>query len=285
MANSDRQLTVTPPRPGDYGPAAIKKAVLDSGLKHPATVYPLALGASVGFVGFLFGIPYLYIAAAAGMILGPLWGALQITALRDRNGRKHIDRLNRRQEEYEQYLVYMVEKSLGKCRSIKGIEDEAAQGEEQLKRIQEKFENVRELLEMKLRGEELTFGRFFGAARQVSLSVLDNLKDLVGLLKSAGSIRPEYIMERLDKLASRIQRTEQDEKQEKALETQLELRNTQLEKAHRLLTKNEEAMADLEKISAAIAEWQTDTRFAATDFESAITRLQELAAQAHEYNI
>ncbi len=276
---------INPPKPGDYGPSAIRGAVLDAGLKHPATIYPIALGAGAGVVGFLFGIQSLYFAAAAGIAGGPLWAAIQILLLGGRNGRQYIKGLNGHQEEYERYLIDMIEENLEECRRVKGTKDQARLGIEQLKRIREKFDNVRELLEIKLKGEELTYGRFFGAAKQVSLSVMDNLKNTAGLLKSAGSIRPEYILERLDKLAGSVRQTDAEAKQEKALEESLELYKTQLSKVDSLLTKNEEAMTELEKISAAIAEWQTDGRFSDTDFEFALTRLQELAERAHEYNI
>lgn len=275
---------IIPPKTGDFLPKAIKKAVLDIGFKHPATIYPIAIGVSSGFVGWLFGLPFLYIIALAGILIGPVWAVAQIFFFNDKIGRRYIERLNEKQREYEQHVRKRVEIGIEECRNIKGFEDYATQGAEQCKGIKTKLENIQELLELKLRRGEITFGRFLGAAEQVNLNVLDNLKSAVSTLKSASSINMDYIQDRFDELARRKQRTEDDIKEEEALKKRLQIREEQIRKVNRLLTLNEEAMTEMENISAAVADWQTDGRFADTDFESAITRLQELAAHAHEYN-
>ncbi len=174
---------------------------------------------------------------------------------------------------------------LEECRGIKGLENYAIQGIEQCKAIKIKLENIRELLELKLRVGEITFYRFISAAEQVSLSVLDNLKSVVSTLKSASSINTDYIQNRFGDLAEREKQTKDDINEENALKKRLKIREKQIHKINRLLTLNEEAMTEMEKISAAVADWQTDSHFADTNFEYAITRLQELAEHAHEYNV
>lgn len=95
-----------PPRPSEYLPAAIQKAVVGMGIKHPAAVYPTALGASAGIVGWILGIPALYMAAIAGVLLGPAWVIVQIFFLNEKNGSKYIRQLNLRQEAYQRYLKH-----------------------------------------------------------------------------------------------------------------------------------------------------------------------------------
>jgi hypothetical protein len=163
------------------------------------------------------------------------------------------------------------------------MEAHAEQGIEQLNGIQIKYANVRELLEMKLRTGEITFGRFLGAAEQVSLSVLDNLKRVVSILKSAASIEPDKIGKRLAALSEKKEKSREDLAQEEALNQRLALWEEQLGKVERLIANNEKAMTEMEQVSATVAEWQTDGRFAAVDFESAIAQLHELALRAHEY--
>lgn len=274
---------VTPPKISDYLPEAIQKAVMDVGIKHPATIYPIAIGASCGFVGWLFGLPMLCLAALAGILFGPGWAVFQIFFFHEKIGNRYIRQLNKRQKEYEYHVIELLEKSLMECQAVKGVEEHAAQGVTQFRAVREKLANIQDLLELKLQKEELTFGRFLGAAEQVSLSVLDNLKSITSILKSTGSIQTDYILDRLDMLARREHRTDEDISQEQSLKERLQLQEDQIQKVNSLLTKNEEAMTEMEKISAAVAEWQTGDRFAGTDFESAITRLQELAEQAHEY--
>ncbi len=274
---------VTPPNPGEYLPAVIQKAVFTTGVKHPLTVFPIAIGASCGFVGWLFGMPVLYMAALGGMIIGPMWGIMQIFLRNNSISSQYVQKLNIRQKKYELYLRELIKIGLRECHAINGIEKYAEHGEEQLKNIQTKYANVKELLELKLRKNEITFGRFLGAAEQVTLSVLDNLKDVVGILKSAGSIKPLDIIKRLKSMESMTDITEDLAAQKKTLKERLDLWKKQLKKVNNLLTKNEDAMTEMEKISAAIAEWRTDGSFTDTDFESAITRLQELASRAYEY--
>ncbi len=275
---------VVAPKISDYLPEAIQKTVIDVGLKHPATIYPIAVGASCGFVGWLFGLPILYLAALAGILFGPGWAISQIFFFHEKIGNKYIRQLNARQKAYEHSVRELLEKRLEECHTVRGAEDHVAQGVMQFKSIQEKLANIRELLELKLRSEELTFGRFLGAAEQVSLGVLDNLKDIVSILKSAGSIDTDHIHDRLERLGRHGQQTNDDISQAESLKERLQLHEAQLRKVNNLLTKNEEAMTEMGNISAAVAGWQTDGRFADTDFESAIVRLQELAEQAHEYN-
>jgi len=275
---------INPPAISDYLPEAIQKAVIDAGIKHPATVYPVAVGAGTGFVGWLFGFPILYAVALAGFLFGSGWAIFQIFFSYEKIGNRYIRELNLRQKEYEFYLRGMLEKELQESYQIKGLEEYAKQGIRQFGIIQENLASIQELLGLKLNQKELTFGRFLGSAEQVSLSVLDNLKDIVSLLKSAAAIKPDYIQDRLNALSKRNPRTEEDIKQQEALKERLQLRESQLQKINTLLTQNEEAMTEMGKISAAVAEWQTDRDFADIDFESAITRLHDLAKLAHEYN-
>ncbi len=280
----DPQKAIGPPQPKEYLPSAIKKAVRDKGIQHPATIYPVAIGISAGIVGWLFNMPFLFFLALACILLGPIWAIFMIFFLGDKTGKRYIESLNKKQQNFERHLKKQLEVGLRECQDIKGAEHYAVQGSEQLQGVEMKLKNVMELLEMKLSAGEMTFGRFLGAADQVSLSVLDNVKKIVGILKSVDSIEPEKIRERLKLISEKEALSPEDGDQEKALKKRLAIWEDQLQKVNRLLAKNEEAMTEMEKISAAIADWQTDGRFADTDFESAITRLQELAEQAHEYN-
>ncbi len=276
---------IKPPETKDFSPKAIRRAVIDTGIKHPATIYPTAIGISSGFVGWLFDLPFLYVVTLVCIVIGHAWAVSQIFFFNTKIESRYIRRLNKRQQEYEQYVRESLKTGLEECRDIKGLENYAIQGIEQCKAIKIKLENIRELLELKLRGGEITFYRFIGAAEQVSLSVLDNLKSVVSTLKSASSINTDYIQDRFGDLTGHEKQTKDDINEENALKKRLKIREKQIHKINRLLTLNEEAMTEMEKISAAVADWQTDSRFADTNFEYAITRLQELAEHAHEYNV
>jgi hypothetical protein len=267
----------------EYLPAAIEKAVIRSGMKHPATIYPIALGISAGVVGALFNLPVLLAAALGLSLAGPAWAVWQVFFRHEALGSQYLESLHQRQKQYEAFLIDRIETGLQSCARTKGLKGTAVTGVAQLKGIRTKLANVKDLLEMKLRPNEITFGRFLGAAEQVSLSVLDNLNTVVSILTSAASIDPDYIHARLQEIAAITALTNEDKDQKESLEERLDLWNSQLHKVNQLIARNEEAMTEMEEISAAIAQWQPNRKFAGSDFESAIKQLHALASQAHEY--
>lgn len=268
-----------PPKTSDYSPRAVEKAVMTRGLTHPVTVYPLTLGIGSGFVGWLFGLPLLYLGAGLGVLVSTAWAASQVLLFRHQAGTRYLQQLHQRQKEYETSLKQLLQQELAACANIQGAEHLAFQSAEQFQKIQDKLSNIIQLLDLKLNPTELTYGRFQGAAEQVCLSVLDNLKKMLSILRSTASIDSQYIETRLATLNRQSTRTPEDDRERQALLERQELKKSQFHQVRVLLASNEEAMTEMEKISARVAQWNTDSRFAVTDHESAIRRLQELADQ------
>ncbi len=284
MNNKEPETRLTtPPKTDEYLPDAIRKAVVQTGIKHPVTIYPVAMGISAGVVGLLFNLPML-LGAALGLVLaGPAWAVLQVFFRHEALGSQYLESLHRRQKQYEAYLIDKIEAGLKACGRTRELEQTAATAIAQLKGIGIKLANVQELLGMKLRTNEITYGRFLGAAEQVSLSVLDNLNTVVSILKSVTSIDPDYVRTRLKELAGKPAPSKEDQDQLKSLQDRMDLWKSQLKQVDQLVARNEEAMTEMEHISAAIAQWQPDRKFSGGDFESAIKQLHALAQQAQEY--
>ena len=273
----------TPPKTDEYLPAAIRKAVVQSGLKHPVTIYPIAMGISAGVVGILFDFPMLLAAALGLALIGPAWAVSQVFFRHEALGSQYLESLHRRQKQYEAYLVSKIESGLKACAKTKYLKQTGNTAVAQLKSIRIKLANVQDLLGMKLRTNEITYGRFLGAAEQVSLSVVDNLNTVASILKSATSIDPDYVKARLQEIAAKSVPRQEDQDQRNSLQERLDLWNNQLQKVNQLMARNEEAMTEMEHISAAIAQWQPDRKFSDGDFETAIKQLHVLALQAQEY--
>jgi len=230
------------PQVSDFSQKAIQRAVLKEGLAHPLTLFPSALGLLSGLAGFLFSLPILFAIMAGTFVIGAGSLIVNIFFLSERTASRYIRRLNAKLKEHEKYVLASLQKDLRECSSIKGAEHYASQGVEQFRRIQKKYQNVLDLLEQKLSSGELTFGRFSGAAEQVYLSTLNNLKQVVATLKSAGTIDPDYIEGRLEQLAMLEHKSEADRKEGDTLKKRRALREQQLDKVNHLLTKNEEAL-------------------------------------------
>ena len=139
------------PTPAIISPAAIQKAVVQSGLKHPVTIYSIALGISAGVVGSLFDISMLLGTAIGLTLLGPAWAVLQIFFRHEAVGSSYLDSLHRRQKQYELQLIDNIERGLRSCAGVDGLDRTAKTGIAQLKSIRIKLDNVKELLGMKLR--------------------------------------------------------------------------------------------------------------------------------------
>ena len=253
-------------------------------MTHWLTLYPPAIGLPLGVAGALFGMPLLYGAAIGACLLSLSTVVINLFFRGDRIAGKHIEKLSRMLKDHEKEIKKNLHESLEDCSRIKGIREYARHGHAQFRKVQDKYENVRELLEEKLSTGELTFSRFMGAAEQVYLSALDNLKQIVALLKSAGSIDMDYVNRRISQMNAGGSFSGAEQKELAALNKRLELRQKQLAQVNDLLSSNEEAMTKMEETTAAIAAMKTDGGFASTDFETAITELQELAERAQIYN-
>jgi hypothetical protein len=145
----------------------------------------------------------------------------------------------------------------------------------------QKNDVLQTLLEAKLSSGELTFARFMGTAEQLYLSVLDNVRRIVDLLRSIESIDTARINDLLDELKSSKTLSKDEEKVRVALETQKTLYQGQIEDIHKYLRENEEVLAMLDTNSATVAKMETSqSREATTSLESAMEDMRNLVNRA-----
>lgn len=258
-ADTDEPEVITPPSPGDYLPEVIRKKVVETALTHPATIYPIALGIGSAAAGFILNAPIFYLTALTGLI-GPVWAVMQIFFLNERIGKKYLKSLDMRRAKYKEQLEETLRKELQSIFATTRSFTNARQGLAQLEEISRILRSMQEVLGMKLGKSGYTFHRFAAAADQTYLSVLENLKDMAEILKIADAILPS------GESGSRGGNAE----------AAPALWEEQMRKAEDKLAKNEHAITEMETISAKAACWQTDTRSADDDMESAIAELREV---------
>ena len=272
-----------PPRPpaiADFQPDAVHKAVMSQALTSPLTLFPVVGGVLAAAVGLLFGLPWCVMAAGGGILVGGGNLLFKATALKEGVRRDYFRKLQQRRERYKQFTIQQVKTGLEEAFQTEAARRLAEKGVAQFDHIRRTLESVQGVLTMKLAIDELTFQRYSGAAENAYLSVLDNLKDVVAVLRSLDSIDVDGVQARLQQLETSSDTRATEEKS--ALEERLALLRSQTERAQLRLSKNEVVMTKMEQISARAAEWQTDVQFAATDVEAAITELVRLADFAHE---
>jgi hypothetical protein len=282
MGKELRKGAPGPPAIADYSPEAANKAVRTATLNHPITLYSTVIGVlgalSLGILG-----PSIYATAAAfgGFSLGIGSWVVNYFFRSETLAKRYLDRLDQQREQHKSWLIEQVKAGLSCRYATEAACSQAKQGCEQFDRARLVRDGIQELLGMKLGVNELTFHQFLAATEQAYLSTLDNLKDVVAILRSADSITPGTLEQRLLDMKGK-NLSQADKEEQGALTESLALWHEQMDKVDKMLAKNERVITEMENISARVADWDTEQHFAASDVESIITELQDLAGYARK---
>lgn len=149
----------------------------------------------------------------------------------------------------------------------------------QLHAIQEKRDNLVEMLDRRLEAGELTYARYLSTAQQVYVAVLGNLHEVVLAEGSVSTIDPVYIDRRLSELEDK--KSARAEGEISSLQNRRALLTTQEVKVAELLAQNESAMTLIDRTSTALA----DAPIGRTphDADAAMDALEDLANRASKY--
>ncbi len=269
---------------GDFSQQAIGKAVLRHTIQHPLTLYPMVLGVLGATAAVVLDFPFAVLLGSITALGGGVMGWVvnfffrsEVFATRYIHGCQEAVALQRGR------LMDTMYEDLGQCRSIAGSEHFAEQGIAQLEQVQKRLVTLRELLADKLNRSELSYGRYLGAAERVYLAVLDNLRDVTTILKSVSTIDPAYLSHRLNELKQLKNPTDADREENETLVKRRALREQQLQRVNVLLTRNEEAMTQMDDATAALANLDTDESRPSLDLETAIEELQKLARASQRF--
>lgn len=275
---------MVPQKLNDFSRGAIRNEVLREGLTHWLTLYPTAIGIPLGLAAFLFNLPVLYFGMIGTLSVSLASAIINVFFREEVIASRYLAKLAQKIQEEERQTLAGLGDELRQCQKNESGREYAEQALEQFKQLQKKYENVHTVLKNKLNEGELAYGRFVGASEQVYMTGLENLKQIVAVMQSLGSIEPDYIAQRLQQLEKIGSASPADLKEKETLNKRRRLMDEQLDKVNQLLTNNEEAMTALEEATAAIAAMNTGGKFSDTDYESAIAQLQEIAGRAYLYN-
>lgn len=158
----------------------------------------------------------------------------------------------------------------------------APQGTEQLRKLRPLLGDLREVLNQRLDSGEVTFARYMGAAEQVYLSALDNLRDVDVALRSVQSIDSAAIGQQLEQLRKPDRPSAAQQQRIDSLVERKNLVDRQYKRVDDLLTQNESAITALLNAATAMANAETQAS-AAVDADTAMAELERLAARAGRY--
>lgn len=264
---------MTTPTQKHFTQESIDKAVRKRMLGSPVVIYTGVAATLAGMAAAMFASPLTLGLAASGPLL--LLAGWQIEKrLRSKGySLQYLEEANRKlQEERTAKLSQLVEK-LREVRSRQAIH--------QIKLLNQKFHNFQEILAEKFSVGELTYGRYLGIAEQVFLASLDNLERVYLALKSIATVNPAEEQSRLKELESQSSKTAAGEAE--TLRRRLKLREEQIELVQQLLLQNEQAITEIDHVTAKVATVVTEKGQAELALDSAMEELRRLAERAQDY--
>lgn len=261
----------------DFSSSAIKKAVMTKVVQSPLVLYPTALGIVSGLAMVMLGATEVLIGgAAAGVGIGIGGLFVNYFIRKDSIAQGHIKSMQKLMGNRRHAVIRLLKENL---RTV-GL----AEGAEQIKKMQSKYDNLIAIIGQKLNPSEITYGRYVGIAEQVLLSGMDNLDRAAGALKSIQVIDQNDVSTRIAELESNGEPTPAQQQELVTLRQRLELYTKQTQKVDELLAQNEAAMTRLDFTAAAIADMRTVDGHASMDMESAMEELQKLIVKAEKYS-
>jgi hypothetical protein len=262
----------------DLSQAAVSRAVLATTVQKPYVLYPAAIGILGAAAALLLGPSSLFVVPAVlGGVVGLGSWAVDYFLRRDRHASEYLRALHRDLSDRRSRAVHDLRRELGEIGSKEGLA--------QLGRLGERLGAFQVLLDKKLAPSELTHGRYLGMVEQLYLSGLDNLRRVVHTLASIEAIDEDYVKSRTSDLKCVRDPSAAQAQELESLQTRLTLKETQRAKVEHWLAQNERAITQIDSTMAAIASMETVRGHAATDLETAMRELADLARRAPEYKI
>lgn len=272
---------------GDFSISATRRAVFRRALYHPVTVACFGVGVLGLLMMLLSGMTGFTAAAAmAGFGLSMFSFFAQYFVfgkeIADRHVRKVYEQLEKKKEDLLESLIREF-RTLGNSERP-ALRDFAAQGGAQYRMVRDRFNAIKDILKRKLDPSELTYERYLGAAEQVYLAVLDNLESVITGLQSVEAIDLEYIEVRLQSLKENPNPSDSDWEECRTLEERKKILEQQLEKIDALLSRNEVAITEMDKVNTSVADLKVTGGRSLHDLDSAIREMEQLARRVHEFN-
>lgn len=249
----------------------IKKKTFNSTLQQPVAIYPTSAGVLAGAYLLAFGLSPIAVGVCAGGLALGVGGWLYEYVVRgDRHALKIVNKVRSQLSAKRTQSIERIRAALQNLEHKDGLY--------QLAQLTKKFKNFEGVLAKKLNVNELTYNRYLAISEQVFLNALDNLEQLTFGLQSVSTIDMASITGRLEQL-------KQNPDAQKPFLARAELWHAQHQKAKELMLENEQAMTQLDQVTARLAEVRTREGHAQMDMELAMSELESLIKKASQYKI
>jgi hypothetical protein len=236
----------------DFSSDAANKEVMNRGLYHWATTYPVVVGLGVGFVEILFGLdPLLYVVVGLGVAAGAGNGVIRIFKNRGKVIREF-------QREKRKALAMRARNETRRLRDeLNGLDrDRAAK---QVDYLERNFSRFKEKLDSVIGSEKAEFEQFLGPAELMCLSALKNLSKVAENCKDLQTIDIEDSRVRIAELRA-------DESRDNSAE--IESQERQIEIYHEIEAHSRDIVAEVEMAITDLADITKQLSHIITDVET-----------------
>jgi hypothetical protein len=182
-----------------------------------------------------------------------------------------------------------LKQALSRLRYEEGIEALAERASDQLQQCQKTIDVLKSALSEKFESGELTFARYEGVANQVAVKVIENLRNARTAFETWKAAKSEASEDRRRALSAQLKTnsnlSEAEKEELRSLEDRAAQRKRSLDDAAALMSTNDRALAELDRVTTAIRSIDTSkSNRSGSDTETLIRELENLAEQAKKYS-
>lgn len=251
----------------------INSALFARSAASPLVLYPIVAAGLGVIAGALFGFSAVLLMLLAGGAALAIGGFTTEFALRRQANIKLIlQEATERMRQQRESLINTL---------LQNIDDKALPtAKKQLHDFRHKFDTYVDVLDDRFSPTELTFVRYMSVAEQVYLSALDNLQNAVTSSKVLQTSDIKELKQRLNKLGNSVN----DELERDALQERVNSFESMTKEIAELMVLNEQALATLDSVSAAVARTKVSKGLAESDIETAVNELSRMGAMLARYH-
>lgn len=155
----------------------------------------------------------------------------------------------------------------------------------QLLRVIDKFEKFKNILDVKLEEEELTYKSFMSVTEEVYFNILDNLEKIMNIYKSIEDIDLGYIEYRIEKLEKKEELSGEMEEELISLKDRKNMLLNELNTIEKYISINEKAMTDIDNMKIKLGRLNTSKGQARKEFDLSIADLRKTAERINDYSV
>lgn len=148
----------------------------------------------------------------------------------------------------------------------------------------DKFEKFKNILDVKLEEEELTYKKFMSVTEEVYYNILDNLQKIMDIYSSIEDIDPGYIEYRIEKLEKKEDLDRETGEELKALKERRNMLFNELSAIEKYISINEKAMTDIDYMKIKLARLNISKGQARREFELSLADLRKTAERISDYS-